>query len=437
MAIDDFRGISALTVFALTCCVVVVAVLRPIEIRVNRSFVLRISYAWVPCAGALVMLACRSLTPVDVWSGVRGNEHIQPYGILILFMALAYLAASLDATGMFAWLALHITNFSRGHAHALFFLYFALSSVMTALTGNDVSIMTLTPIIIYFSSATGCDPMPYLVAEFMAANVWSMLLFVGNPTNIIVAQAYSLSFVGYTKWMALPTVASAACCILQLYLGCRRSLPHLLQLPATPAAAMLTDRLGAALGTGLLLGCLLLLALAPSLNWDMWLITLVCALLSAAYNAVAMVAWAASGPWGSRSSPGWALYRNTYLQPPLRTRKLRMLSLNASPPLPPPLPPSSPLASPRTTFRTFLSHLHSHLHLLSPLSPTPHKAPRNSSSTPPPSPRTHLPTPPTPPNPKDPPHPSCDPSCDTPPEGSEEGRGGGRRGLAPKRLGPL
>ncbi len=74
-------------------------------------------------------------------------------------MALAYIAASLDGTGVFAWLALHITNLSRGRGHALFFLYFATSAVVTALTSNDVSIMTLTPIILHFSRATKCDPM--------------------------------------------------------------------------------------------------------------------------------------------------------------------------------------------------------------------------------------------------------------------------------------
>ncbi len=37
-----------------------------------------------------------------------------------------------------------------------------------------------------------------------------MLLFVGNPTNIIVAQAYRMSFIGYSKWMALPTLGRCA-----------------------------------------------------------------------------------------------------------------------------------------------------------------------------------------------------------------------------------
>ncbi len=83
-------------------------------------------------------------------------------------------------TGLFAWLALKITYASGGRGHALFFAYFALSSVTTVFTSNDVSIMTLTPIICYFSRATCVDPVPYLIAEFAAANLWSMLLFIGG-----------------------------------------------------------------------------------------------------------------------------------------------------------------------------------------------------------------------------------------------------------------
>jgi Na+/H+ antiporter NhaD/arsenite permease-like protein len=74
-------------------------------------------------------------------------------------MSLAYIAASLDATGVFAWLAHHITKLSKGQGPRLFFLYSALSAVITALTGNDTSIMTITPIIIYFARSTKCDPM--------------------------------------------------------------------------------------------------------------------------------------------------------------------------------------------------------------------------------------------------------------------------------------
>ena len=67
--------------------------------------------------------------------------------------------------------------------------------------------MTLTPIICYYGQASKIDPTPYLVAEFMAANIWSMLFFFGNPTNIIVFAAFDLTFFGYTAWVLLPTLS--------------------------------------------------------------------------------------------------------------------------------------------------------------------------------------------------------------------------------------
>jgi hypothetical protein len=38
----------------------------------------------------------------------------------------------------------------------------------------------LQPIIYYFALATDADPIPFLTAMFTAANIWSMLLFVGE-----------------------------------------------------------------------------------------------------------------------------------------------------------------------------------------------------------------------------------------------------------------
>lgn len=65
--------------------------------------------------------------------------------------------------------------------------------------------LTLTPIVCYFAKATGVDPMPFLFAEYAAANTFGALLYTGNPTNIIVADAYNMTFLGYSKFMTLPT----------------------------------------------------------------------------------------------------------------------------------------------------------------------------------------------------------------------------------------
>jgi hypothetical protein len=74
-----------------------------------------------------------------------------------------------------------------------------------------------------------------------------------------------------------------------------RSVPRQLTLPDVQPALLLLDKPGAAFGSLNILGCLGLLAAAPSLGWELWPVTLVCAGLHAVYNFVAYVPY--EGRW--------------------------------------------------------------------------------------------------------------------------------------------
>lgn len=83
-----------------------------------------------------------SCSPSCLFLGPCRTSLPLPYtlhaGILVLFMSMAYIAAALDASGVFAWLALKITVASGGRGMALFLFYFGLSAFMTTFTSNDV-----------------------------------------------------------------------------------------------------------------------------------------------------------------------------------------------------------------------------------------------------------------------------------------------------------
>eukprot|EP00198_Chlamydomonas_reinhardtii_P005436 XP_001694772.1 predicted protein [Chlamydomonas reinhardtii] len=260
-----------------------VAALEARRLRSELAGTLR-RYYIAPVIAVLLMLACTCMTIQDVGRGLLGNDQIKPYGILILFMSMAYIAESLDATGIFAWMALKFTVLSGGRGFVLFLFYFLLSSFITTFTSNDVCILTLTPIVCYFAKATGADPMPFLFAEYAAANTFGALLYTGNPTNIIVAQAYDMTFLGYSKYMTLPTFAAGVVTFLVLLLEFRSSIPRRIPLPAVDASHMVRDRLGAVFGSVNMLTCLSLLAAAPTLGWELWAITLVCGGVHAVYN---------------------------------------------------------------------------------------------------------------------------------------------------------
>ncbi|GIL42379.1 hypothetical protein Vafri_362 [Volvox africanus] len=286
--VDTFPAIAALVIFCLAIVLTIFLVFKAVVMRLpvpgRQPFTLAVKYYMAPVAAVLAMLACTSMSIADVGRGLLGNSQIQPYGILILFMSMAYIAGSLDATGVFAWLALKFTIMSRGRGRVLFLFYFLLSSFITTFTSNDVCILTLTPIVCYFAKATGVDPMPFLFAEYAAANTFGALLYTGNPTNIIVADAYNMTFLGYSKYMTLPTFAAGIACFAMLLLEFHKAIPVSIPLPTVDASHMLRDKLGAVLGSVNMLTCLGLLAGAPSLGWAMWAITLVCAGIHCVYN---------------------------------------------------------------------------------------------------------------------------------------------------------
>ncbi len=190
-------------------------------------------------------------------------------------MSLAYICISLDQTGFFEYLALTVSKRAGTSGLKLFFYLYLLAGFITIFTSNDIVILTLTPIIIYMAKYTKINPIPYLLAQFFAANIWSTFLYIENPTNIIVAQAYNLSFLNFFLWMAIPTIAGAMAAFLLLWVYFRKQIPKQVTPVNTNSRLSLRDRTGAIYTTIVLITCLILLSITVELAW---LFTLICAI---------------------------------------------------------------------------------------------------------------------------------------------------------------
>jgi arsenical pump membrane protein len=134
--------------------------------------------------------------------------------VLILILSFAFISISVDNSGFFDYCAKKIVIWSKGNGNKLFVFLFLLISMLTLVTSNDIVILTMTPIIIYICRNIGIKNMiPYLIAQFFAANILAMGLYIGSPTNIIIGDALKLTFVEYSKIMILPALFS---CLLSL-----------------------------------------------------------------------------------------------------------------------------------------------------------------------------------------------------------------------------
>ena len=193
-----------------------------------------ISGYWLPpFFGALFLIITGKAPLPHLLSALTAPDGMNPLKILCLFLSMTALSVVLDELGLFSYLAGKLLVAAGNRQLRLFLSLYALVSVLTVFTSNDIVILTFTPFIIYFSKNAGIDPVPYLFAEFTAANTWSMFLLIGNPTNIYLSANLGIGFLEYLSHMALPTTAAGLLSLGMLLILFRRRLsaPLSLRLP--------------------------------------------------------------------------------------------------------------------------------------------------------------------------------------------------------------
>ena len=261
--------IAVLILFLVTCAALIALVFAKPSIMLGGK---KISIFWLaPLTGALVLLVSGLITPAEIAAGLTAAGDVNPIKILLLFFSMTMMSVYLDEIGFFRLLAHKVLGRAKGSQLTLFFLLYALVSVLTVFTSNDIIVLTFTPFICHFAKSARIDPLPYLVSEFVAANTWSMALIIGNPTNIYLMSGTGISFLAYTARMILPTALAGLSSLLVLYLLFRKKLKAPLDPEPSPTPRI--DLPTEVVGLCHLGGCILLLSVSSFLSLPMWLIT--------------------------------------------------------------------------------------------------------------------------------------------------------------------
>ncbi|MBQ8428207.1 MAG: hypothetical protein IJX18_03015, partial [Clostridia bacterium] len=257
-----------------TCVLLILSVLLFPKVKI---FGKSLNTYWMIClCGALLILLFQGISLEEVFAGLTTESSINPLKILVLFISMTFLSVFLDEIGFFKYLATLATKKAKTSQFTLFLALYALISVLTIFTSNDIVILTFTPFICYFAKNTKINPIPYLVAEFAAANTWSMMLIIGNPTNIYLATSAGIDFIPYLKVMALPTLFAGLTELAVILLLFRKKLKA--PLTAEITDEKIADKPSLIVGLAHLGVCLVLLVVSSYIGLDMWLICLFCAL---------------------------------------------------------------------------------------------------------------------------------------------------------------
>lgn len=262
---------SVCIIAGLVCVALVLTVLTNPSINIGKYHI-RIFYWTAPVLGSIALLLFRLLPLPVMWEGLTSSGSINPLKILTLFISMTTLSIYLDEVGFFSYIAGISLKFAKTSQLRLFCVLFLLVSVLTVFTSNDIIILTFTPFICYFSKKAEIDPMPYLFGEFVAANTWSMMLIIGNPTNIYLATANGIGFGAYTAHMLLPTLFAGITAFLLLLMIFRKLLSQPISIKEEKTA--FRDKGLVIIGLLHLVSCTILLILSSYIGLEMWYITL-------------------------------------------------------------------------------------------------------------------------------------------------------------------
>lgn len=170
-----------------------------------------LNFVTAPLIADLFLLAILAIGRQEVHDGTIGANNIAPYDIMIFFLTLAYIAISVDASGLIRYLAFKVLQRGGKVGHRLFFYLYAFFFGLGTFIGNDPIILSGTAFLAYMTrvSSNIVHPRAWIHSQFAIANIASAILVSSNPTNLVLAGAFQIKFIVYTANMIVPVVVTA------------------------------------------------------------------------------------------------------------------------------------------------------------------------------------------------------------------------------------
>lgn len=174
-------SVATLVVFVISIGFVIYPVSIPTPRRIPR---IPINLTTAPIIAIAILWAAQCLDPTVIRDGIVGTDGVKPYNILILFFSLAYMAITLDITGILQSAAFWVSNKGGSNGWKLYTYFYIMLTLLSIMLGNDPVILSGTAFLVYYIKVAELNHISWLMSEFAAANTASMVLFVGNPTNV-------------------------------------------------------------------------------------------------------------------------------------------------------------------------------------------------------------------------------------------------------------
>jgi Na+/H+ antiporter NhaD/arsenite permease-like protein len=171
---------------------------------------LRVDRTGAAVIGAALMVGTGVLAPQQAYAAINLDTIALLFGMMIV-------AANLRLSGFFglvsAWVVRHVRR-----PLWLLAAIVLVSGVFSAFFVNDTICLVLTPLVCHVTMRLKRNPVPYLLAVAMAANIGGAATITGNPQNMLIGSVSHISFSAFSAALAPVSAIGLGLTVLVLWL---------------------------------------------------------------------------------------------------------------------------------------------------------------------------------------------------------------------------
>ncbi len=194
----------------------VIFLLTYVLISVRRFGKLNLDRPAVALFGAALMVLFGVVAADQAFAAIQLD-------ILGLLLGMMIIVVSLELCGFFTWVSVRMIRASKNQFQFLLLVMFV-TALLSALILNDTVVLLFTPIVIKACRLIKANPVPFLVAEAVAANIGSVATPVGNPQNAFIATQSQITFAEFTTKLLPVTLVCLVVAMVLVWLVFRNQL---------------------------------------------------------------------------------------------------------------------------------------------------------------------------------------------------------------------
>ena len=123
-------------------------------------------------------------------------EHID-FNTLGLLIGMMIIVNIIKRTGLFQYLAITTAKLAKGNPTKIIVYFSIITAVASGLLDNVTTILLIVPVTLVISDTLKINPIPFIIAEILTANIGGAATLIGDPPNIMIGSYTGYGFLDF------------------------------------------------------------------------------------------------------------------------------------------------------------------------------------------------------------------------------------------------